>query len=187
MHLIGPGGEGHKKIRASGSYPQELAIYALQGWRWDRGWGWEVQAPASPGSQARAAVLTGPGKQLLEAPPRTKKGKLLLLMLLSFEYPENKHSPPSRQGEAQGGAALIHSSPGDIGRVGRNPGGFPAPSHQGCRANQMRWHLRKGLINDHSLMNHSQRIIVYKLKVLKRQQKGWLWESMNQRAQGLTT
>ena len=115
MHLIGPGGGvDRKKIRASGSYPQELAIYALQGWRWDRGW--EVQAPASPGSQARAAVLTGPGKQLLEAPPRTKKGELLLLMLLSFEYLENKHSPPSKQGEAQGGAALIHSSPGDIGR-----------------------------------------------------------------------
>lgn len=45
MHLVGSGwGKGeHKKIRASGSYRQELVIYAVQGWWWDTGC--EAQAP----------------------------------------------------------------------------------------------------------------------------------------------
>lgn len=64
MHSIGSGwGKGeHKKIRASGSYPQELVIYAVQGWWWDTGC--EAQAPASPCSQARAAVLTAPAWEI---------------------------------------------------------------------------------------------------------------------------
>ena len=135
-------------------------LFSVARWWWDKVTMKCRHQKSGPHLQPWLGLLSltflAPGNSFPKAHTRTEKGELVFLMLTLCCLNILKINTRLPKNREQTGVFFCLCTPKWLDGEGIQ--GVAAPSwvhHQDFCANQMRWHLRQGLVNESSLMKYS--------------------------------